>query len=99
MHMYHEIGIDLPKTLTLLRDRLSKIGIDYTEKYGKSCIVATINPEETNYTIGIRADIDALPIQEENGVPYKSKIDGRMHACGHDAHTAIALATLKEFNE
>ena len=99
LHMYPEIGFDLPKTLALLRDELSKIGIDYTEKYGKSSIVATINPEKKNYTIGIRADIDALPIWEENDVPYKSRIDGRMHACGHDAHTAIALATLKELYE
>ena len=94
--MYPEIGFDLPKTLELVKDELSKIGVDYTEKFGKSSIVATLNPEKKNYTIGIRADMDALPISEENDVPYKSKIDGRMHACGHDAHTAIALATLKE---
>ena len=60
-------------------------------KFGKSSIVATINPEKTNFTIGIRADIDALPITEESDFPFKSKIDGQMHACGHDAHAAIAL--------
>ena len=99
LHMHPEIGFDLGETLSLLRRELSKIGVDYTEKYGKSCIVATVNPEKENYTIGIRADMDALPITEENDVPYKSRNEGRMHACGHDAHTAIALTALKELYE
>lgn len=96
LHMYPEIGFDLPKTLSLLREELDKIGVPYTEKYGKSSIVATINEDKKNFTIGIRADIDALPISESNKVPYKSKIQGQMHACGHDAHTAVALTTLRE---
>ena len=96
LHMYPETGFDLEKTLSVLRKELSETGVEYTEKYGRSCIVATINPEKNHFTIGIRADMDALPIAEENDVEYKSKIEGRMHACGHDAHTAIALATLKE---
>jgi len=75
------------------------LGVEYTEEYGRGCITATINPQKTNYTIGIRADMDALPIAEENDVPYKSRIDGKMHACGHDAHTAIALTALKELYE
>lgn len=99
LHMYPEIGFDLPKTLEFLRSELDTIGVEYTEKYGKSSIVATVNPEKTHFTIGVRADTDALPIKEENDVPYKSKIDGQMHACGHDSHTAIALATLKEIYE
>ena len=94
--MYPEIGFDLDRTLKLLKSELDKIGVDYTEKYGKSSIVATINPEKNHFTIGIRADMDALPITEENTVDYKSKTEGKMHACGHDAHTAIALTTLKE---
>ncbi|MBO4433542.1 MAG: amidohydrolase, partial [Clostridia bacterium] len=99
LHMYPELGFDLDKTLTLLKSELSKIGVEFTEEYGKSSLVATINPEKDNYTIGIRADMDALPITEENDVEYKSRIEGKMHACGHDAHTAIALATLKELYE
>ena len=75
------------------------MGAEYTEEYGRGCITATINPQKTNYIIGIRADMDALPITEENDVPYKSRINGKMHACGHDAHTAIALTALKELNE
>ena len=91
LHEYPEIGFDLTKTLAIIRRELEAHGIEYTEKYGKSSIVATVNPECKGKTVGIRADIDALPITEDNDIPYKSKIDGAMHACGHDAHTAIAL--------
>ena len=98
LHRHPEIGFDLPKTLATLRRELDGMGVEYTEKYGKSGIVATINPEKSHYTIAIRADMDALPITEMNDVPYKSEHEGKMHACGHDAHTAIALATLKELN-
>ena len=91
LHEYPEIGFDLTKTLALIRRELEAHGIEYTEKYGESSIVATVNPEGGGKTIGIRADIDALPVTEESDPPYKSKIDGAMHACGHDAHTAIAL--------
>ena len=99
LHMYPEIGFDLERTTALVKAELEKIGVEYTEQYGKSSIVATINPEKSRYTIGIRADMDALPITEQNDVEYKSRIEGRMHACGHDAHTAIALTTLKELYE
>ena len=99
LHMYPEIGFDLDRTLAFLKAELDKMGVEYTERYGKSSIVATINPEKTNFTIGIRADIDALPITELNDIPFKSRLDGQMHACGHDAHTAIALDTCRRLNE
>ena len=98
LHMYPEVGFDLDRTLAFLRAELDKMGVEYTEKYGKSSIVATINPEK-DFTIGIRADIDALPITELNDIPFKSKLEGQMHACGHDAHTAIALDTCRRLNE
>lgn len=99
LHMYPEIGFDLPLTLQFLRTELDGIGVEYTEQYGRSSIVATVNPEKTGFTIGIRADMDALPIWEKNDVPYRSRIDGQMHACGHDAHTAIVLETLHRVYE
>ena len=99
LHMYPEIGFDLDKTLEFIRGELDKMGVEYTEKYGKSSLVATVNAEKSCFTIGIRADMDALPITELNDVPYKSKIDGQMHACGHDAHTAILLDTCRRINE
>ncbi len=99
LHMYPEVGFDLDRTLALLRRELEAIGIPYTEQYGKSSIVATVNPEKANFTIGIRADIDALPMREVEGREYGSRIDGKMHACGHDAHAAIALATARRLYE
>ena len=99
LHMYPEVGFDLDRTLEFLRAELDKMGVEYTEKFGKSSIVATVNPEKSGFTIGVRADTDALPIIEQNDVPYKSKIDGQMHACGHDMHTAIVLDTCRRINE
>jgi amidohydrolase len=95
LHMYPEISFDLPKTLALLRSELDKMNVTYTEKYGKSSIVAFLNEDKPGFTIGIRADTDALLITEVNDVEYKSRIDGSMHACGHDVHTAALLGTVK----
>jgi len=97
LHMYPERGWELPLTTALVREELDKAGVPYEfEKYGKNTIVATINPEKTGFTIGIRADMDALPIQENNeDKPYRSKHDGVMHACGHDAHTAMLVGAAK----
>lgn len=99
LHMYPELSFDLPKTLGLVRRELDKMNIPYTEKYGKSSIVAYVNKDYPDLSIGIRADMDALPINEINDVPYRSKIAGRMHACGHDVHTAALLGTLKSLND
>ena len=97
LHMHPELGWDLDHTTALVRAELDKIGIPYEfEKYGRNTIVATINPDITSFTIGIRADMDALPILEENrDKPYRSKIDGKMHACGHDTHTAMLVGACK----
>ena len=95
IHEYPEIGFDLPKTISLVKRELDALGIEYTENYGESSVVAVINPNNTNFTIGIRADMDALLIDEKTDLPFKSKIEGHMHACGHDAHTAMLLGTAK----
>ena len=99
LHEYPEIGFDLPRTTALVKSELDKMGIPYTEKYGEGSVVGYINPEAENYTIGLRADMDALLIQEINDIPFKSKIDGQMHACGHDAHTAMLLGAAKTLKE
>ncbi len=99
IHEYPEVGFELPRTLAVVRRELTAMGVEFTEKYGKSSIVATINPEKNDFTIGIRADMDALPVTEATDVPYKSKLDGQMHACGHDAHTAILLDTARQLVE
>lgn len=99
LHEHPEIGFDLPETVALVKRELDKMGIEYSEQFGRSSIVATINPHISDLTIGIRADMDALPINEVNDVPYKSKNPGKMHACGHDAHTAMLLGTAKALHE
>ena len=94
IHQYPELGFDLPKTLAVVHRELDAIGLTYTDKYCESSVVSVINPGK-DFTIALRADMDALPIQEEVDVPYKSKIDGQMHACGHDFHTATLIAVAK----
>lgn len=98
LHAFPEIGFDLPRTLALVRRELDAMGIAYTEEFGKSSIVATLNPECKGFTIGLRADMDALPVEEKTDVPFKSRIPGQMHACGHDIHTAMLLAVAKKLN-
>jgi len=95
LHQCPEIGFDLPETLAIVRRELNAMGITFTEEYCKSSIVGTINPEKSGFTIGIRADMDALPIEEKSQNPYPSRHTGKMHACGHDVHTAILLAVAR----
>ena len=95
LHMYPELEFELPKTLTLIRRELEAMEIPFVETYGKSSIVAFLNPECKGFSIGLRADTDALPLTEKTGLPYASRHPGLMHACGHDAHTAMLLGTAK----
>ena len=95
LHRIPEIGFDLPKTLAVVHRELDQMGISYTDKWGRSSVVGYIGPENAPFTIGLRGDMDALPIQEENDVPYKSTHPGVMHACGHDSHTALLLGAIK----
>ena len=95
LHMYPELEFELPKTLALIRRELEAMDILYTEEYGKSSIVAFLNPESKGFSIALRADTDALPLTEKTGLPYASRHPGIMHACGHDAHTAMLLGAAK----
>ncbi len=95
LHMYPEVAFDLPKTTALIRRELEAMGIPYTEQYGTSSIVGFINPDCKGFSIGLRADTDALRMDEKTGLPFASKHEGIMHACGHDAHTAMLLGTAK----
>ena len=95
LHMYPELEFDLPQTLNLVRGELQSMGIPYTEQYGRSSIVAFLRPDCKGPTLAMRADMDALPLTEKTGLPYASRIEGRMHACGHDAHTAILLGAAR----
>jgi len=99
LHKVPELEFDLPKTLAIVRKELDALGIPYTEELGQSSIVATLNAGKGTKTIGLRADMDALPIQEETGLEFSSTHPGKMHACGHDCHTAMLLGTAKALKE
>jgi len=92
-HMYPELGFEERRTSEKVRKYLENLGIK-TRKMAKTGVVGYLD-NGGDKTIAIRADMDALPIQEENDVPYASKIPGKMHACGHDAHTAMLLVSAK----
>ena len=92
-HKHPELGFEENRTSGIVRDYLNDLGIE-TRVMAKTGVVGEIN-NEGNKRIAIRADMDALPINEENDVPYCSIYPGKMHACGHDAHTAMLLVTAK----
>jgi len=96
LHRYPETGFDLPQTVAFVKGELDKLGISYTESYCRSSLVATIDPGKKPYTVALRADMDALPIFEKNDSEYRSQHEGKMHACGHDAHTAMLLGAAKK---
>lgn len=93
LHQRPELGFREQLTAEFICQKLEEWGIEYQTGIAKTGIVATISSDAKGPVLAIRADMDALPIQEENQVPYRSQHDGIMHACGHDGHTAIALGT------
>ena len=99
LHMYPETDFNMPRTTALIRQELGALNIPFTEQYGEGSVVGYINPQCKGLTIGIRADTDALNLDEINDIPYKSQIQGKMHACGHDAHTAMLLGAAKALKE
>ncbi|HUV29283.1 MAG TPA: amidohydrolase, partial [Anaerolineales bacterium] len=92
-HMHPELGFQEARTATKVAEYLESWGYQVRTGVGKTGVVADFGQGKP--IVAIRADMDALPIQEANDVPYKSKNDGIMHACGHDAHMAIALGAAK----
>jgi amidohydrolase len=93
IHQQPELGFQEHHTAELIRGYLSDWGIPHQTGIAQTGIVATIIGQQPGPVLAIRADMDALPIQEQNEVPYRSEVDGKMHACGHDGHVAIALGT------
>ncbi|MFT5859726.1 MAG: amidohydrolase [Flavobacteriaceae bacterium] len=94
LHAHPELSYQEFETMEYVSKALTDIGIEHTSGIGDTGIVAIIRGDqhsEKDSCIGLRADLDALPIQEENDVAYKSTVDGVMHACGHDVHTSILL--------
>ena len=88
-HMHPELGFDVHRTAGIVADELEKMGYRVKRGVGKTGVVADIG--EGGRMVAIRADMDALPILEQNETDYVSQNSGKMHACGHDSHTAMAL--------
>jgi amidohydrolase len=92
-HQHPETGFDVHRTAGIVADELEKMGYRVKRGVGKTGVVAEIG--EGGKVVAIRADMDALPILEQNETDYVSKNTGKMHACGHDAHTAMALGAAR----
>ncbi|MBI1418300.1 MAG: amidohydrolase [Limimaricola sp.] len=100
LHQNPELGMACHQTAAFVAARLREFGIDEIhEGIAESGIVAIIEGRAPGRTIGLRADMDALPMDEETGLPHASTVPGRMHACGHDGHTTMLLGAAKYLAE
>lgn len=102
LHQYPELSYQEYNTMKFVCEKLKEYGIEYQDKVAETGIVAIIRNSKhskTDVCVGLRADLDALPILEENTTEYVSKNKGVMHACGHDVHTSILLGAAKVLNE
>ncbi|MBQ6630918.1 MAG: amidohydrolase, partial [Romboutsia sp.] len=99
IHMYPEDGFKEFKTSEIIIEELEKLGIKVQKNIAKTGVVGLIEGKYPGKTVLLRADMDALKIQEQADVEYKSKIDGMMHACGHDGHVAGLLGAAMIINE
>ncbi len=94
IHRYPELGFEVHRTASIVAKRLSDLGMNVQTGFGKTGVVADLKGGN-GPTIALRADMDALPIQETGDIDYISQNDGVMHACGHDGHTAMLLGAAK----
>lgn len=98
LHRFPELMYEEVKTSQLVCDTLDQLGINYERGIAVTGVFATLGTGESP-CIALRADMDALPIHEETDVPFRSEVDGKMHACGHDCHTAMLLGAAKLLRE
>jgi hippurate hydrolase len=91
IHREPELGFDTKKTAEKVLSALEGLPLDIQTGVAENGIVATLRGAGDGPTVGLRADMDALPIHEETGLPFASEVDGKMHACGHDGHTSMLV--------
>ena len=101
LHAHPELGFEEHRTARVVQERLAALGIEHHTGIGRTGIVAVVPGARTSSgrAIGLRADMDALPMQEENDFAHKSRYEGRMHGCGHDGHTTMLLAAARYLHE
>ena len=95
IHQEPEIGLDLPKTQAKIVAALDGLGLEVSTGKSLSSVTAVLRAGDSQKTVLLRADMDALPVTELADLPYKSQIDGAMHACGHDLHVAMLIGAAK----
>lgn len=95
IHQEPEIGLQLPKTQSKILAALDGLGLEVTTGKSLSSVTAVLRGGKSEKTVLLRADMDALPVTELADLPYKSQIDGAMHACGHDLHVAMLIGAAK----
>ena len=99
IHEHPELGFEEENTSNIIKEFLRNEGIEYHSVAKTGVCAKIIGQNQSEKCIALRADMDALPIEEENNGPYSSKIKGKMHACGHDVHVAILLGVAKILNK
>lgn len=101
LHAHPELGFEEHRTARIVAERLAALGIEHQAGIGKTGIVAVVRGRSTasGRSVGLRADMDALPMQEDNTFAHRSRYDGRMHGCGHDGHTTMLLAAARYLAE
>jgi amidohydrolase len=99
IHAHPELGFEERRTADLVAEKLAAFGIEVHRGIGKTGVVGVLRVGNSHRSIGLRADMDALPILETNAFEHRSRHDGRMHACGHDGHTAMLLGAARYLAE
>ena len=99
LHAHPELGFEEHRTSDFVASKLEEFGVEVHREIGKTGVVGVLRQGNETRSIGLRADMDALPISETNEFSHKSKNPGKMHACGHDGHTVMLLAAAKYLAE
>lgn len=99
LHQHPELAMEEVRTSSIVKAQLEELGLQVEDGVGKMGVVGLLEGQKKGKTILLRADMDCLPIDEQTDLPFKSKVPGKMHACGHDVHTSVLLGVAKVLTE